>query len=58
MNLPGDTVHSIDYGYGRLVLPVRGGWLFHPFETFIGKAKWFRIARTGTFHNCRATGVY
>jgi hypothetical protein len=52
MNLPTDCVHHTTWSYGRLVFPLPGArWL-----AFF-KRYGFRVV-VGSFHNCRATGVY
>lgn len=58
-NLPGDRVHHIDGGYGRLVAPwLKGQWLIW----FLGSKKYTSLPRglrlkDDKFHNCRLTGV-
>ncbi len=52
MNLPLDKIHSVRWSWGWLVLPWFGGWVS------LTKDHGLRLARYGTFHNCRVTGVY
>ncbi len=53
-NMPGDYIHDVAFGFGRLVLPL-------PFSggRWIALSKWqFRSTWHQGFHNCTATGVY
>lgn len=60
MNLPGNKIHHIEGGYGRLVLPWFGGrWLiwFFGSQKYDALPRGFRLMNRH-FHNCTATGVY
>jgi hypothetical protein len=52
LNLPGDRVHSIYHSHGTLLIPWFNGWLMWKDRRGVC------VTRTGTFHNCRITGVY
>lgn len=60
MNLPGDKIHCIDWGYGILLFPWFTGWIARRFENQQSGQHYpeLRIARRGRFHNCRVTGVH
>jgi hypothetical protein len=66
MNRPFDSIHCIDWGYGRLLFPWFGGWVCWR-TALVGGGEFlhpprvrgqFRLAPFGRFHNCRITGVF
>ena len=62
VNFPGDKIHHITIGFGRLVIPVgRKRWLIFAFgmkdvETGRTLVKRGLIVESNQFHNCRGAG--